>query len=219
MKTTSATRPGFDDSADFDEEPGIEADSAYSDEDDEDEEEYRTAESARRRPLALIIIIILILIVLGIGAFLFLRGSGSAAVPPLAADGSGVEASEPDYAEPADEEPAITAQDEPRPPEAEEPAVNNEPEVSGGTGEKQPAAEPVPEPEPEKTAVAVNSSEVPPEGRGGGVWYRLKWGDTLWNLSISFYRTPWLYGLIAVENGIKNPDLIYAGTDLFIPEN
>ena len=78
-------------------------------------------------------------------------------------------------------------------------------------------AEPAAEVETPERSVEYTS--VPPEGRGGGVWYRLKWGDTLWDLSNSFYRTPWLYGLIAVENGIKNPDVIYSGTDILIPEN
>lgn len=52
----------------------------------------------------------------------------------------------------------------------------------------------------------------------GGVWYVIRWGDTLWDLSASFYRTPWKFGTIARENRIQNPDLIYAGDDLFIPE-
>jgi hypothetical protein len=51
-----------------------------------------------------------------------------------------------------------------------------------------------------------------------GVWYVIRWGDTLWDLSASFYRTPWKFGILARENRIQNPDLIYAGDDLFIPE-
>ncbi len=52
----------------------------------------------------------------------------------------------------------------------------------------------------------------------GGVWYRVKRGDTLWDISSTFYRNPWLYPVIARRNRIKNPDLIFAGTKIFIPE-
>ena len=64
-----------------------------------------------------------------------------------------------------------------------------------------------------KPAVVVN------EDRLGGVWYWIRWGDTLWDISYSFYRTLWLYSKIAGANNITNPDLIYANTRLFIPEN
>ena len=52
----------------------------------------------------------------------------------------------------------------------------------------------------------------------GGVWYWIRRGDTLWGISSSFYRNPWYYGRIAEENRIRNPDLIYAGSKIFIPE-
>lgn len=52
----------------------------------------------------------------------------------------------------------------------------------------------------------------------GSVSYQIKWGDTLWDLSNSFYRTPWKYGDIARANGIKNPNKIYANTEILIPE-
>jgi LysM repeat protein len=53
---------------------------------------------------------------------------------------------------------------------------------------------------------------------GGGVSYRIKRGDTLWDISSTYYRNPWLYPVIARANGIKNPDLIIAGARIFIPE-
>jgi hypothetical protein len=52
----------------------------------------------------------------------------------------------------------------------------------------------------------------------GGVWYTIRWGDTLWDLAASYYRNPWLYPRIATANRIPNPDLIIAGRELFIPE-
>ena len=82
--------------------------------------------------------------------------------------------------------------------------------------------------EPEKPAPAavqstaaaaqpVAESPTPLEGERG-VRYRIKWGDTLWDLSSSYYRDPWLYPRIARANSIKNPDLIFAGTTIFVPE-
>lgn len=53
---------------------------------------------------------------------------------------------------------------------------------------------------------------------GKGVSYRIKRGDTLWDISSTYYRNPWLYPIIAKANGIQNPDLIIAGARLFIPE-
>jgi nucleoid-associated protein YgaU len=53
---------------------------------------------------------------------------------------------------------------------------------------------------------------------GKGVSYRIKRGDTLWDISSSYYRNPWLYPVIARANDIQNPDLIIAGARIFIPE-
>ncbi len=51
------------------------------------------------------------------------------------------------------------------------------------------------------------------------VVYRIKKGDTLWDISSAYYRNPWLYPKIARANSIPNPDLIFAGTRIVIPEN
>lgn len=51
------------------------------------------------------------------------------------------------------------------------------------------------------------------------VWYTIKKGDTLWDISSTYYRNPWLYPRIARANSIKNPDLIFAGTKIVIPSN
>ncbi len=42
--------------------------------------------------------------------------------------------------------------------------------------------------------------------------YLIKKGDTLWDISATYYRNPWLYPKLATANSIKNPDLIFAGT-------
>jgi nucleoid-associated protein YgaU len=53
---------------------------------------------------------------------------------------------------------------------------------------------------------------------GTGVSYRIKRGDTLWDISSTYYRNPWLFPVIARANDIENPDLIIAGARIFIPE-
>ncbi len=85
----------------------------------------------------------------------------------------------------------------------------------------------------DKTAVSVESSPAPSKSpqtasavseakkvgnSDKGVWYRIRWGDTLWGISYSFYSSPKLYAKIAEENKIKNPDLIFAETKIFIPK-
>jgi len=50
-----------------------------------------------------------------------------------------------------------------------------------------------------------------------GVWYKIRWGDTLWGISYSFYDSPKDYNEIVKENKIKNPDIIFAETEIFIP--
>jgi nucleoid-associated protein YgaU len=69
-------------------------------------------------------------------------------------------------------------------------------------------AEVAPAPEAPKKAVTF---------RKPGVTYKVKWGDTLWDLSYSFYRNPWIFVRIAKANKIKNPDLIICGAKLWIP--
>lgn len=58
---------------------------------------------------------------------------------------------------------------------------------------------------------------VPSVGANGTVRYKVKWGDTLWDLSETFYKNPWLYKKIAKHNKIKNPSLIVSGTYIEIP--
>ena len=67
-------------------------------------------------------------------------------------------------------------------------------------------------------AEAAGVSPSTPVESADGVWYSIRRGDTLWDISWNFYRTPWHYGRIAEKNSIRNPDLIFAGTKIFIPE-
>ena len=68
-------------------------------------------------------------------------------------------------------------------------------------------------PEPVVPEIPEPKVEVAP----AKVIYRIKWGDTLWDLAESYYQNPWLYPKIAKANNIKNPDVIISGTDIEIP--
>lgn len=62
-------------------------------------------------------------------------------------------------------------------------------------------------------------AEAPAAPAATGITYRIKKGDTLWDISSTYYRNPWLFPRLAKANSIKNPDLIFAGTKIFIPED
>lgn len=47
--------------------------------------------------------------------------------------------------------------------------------------------------------------------------YKIVWGDTLWDISTAYYKTPWKYKQLAKYNRIKNPDHIISGTYILIP--
>jgi hypothetical protein len=68
-----------------------------------------------------------------------------------------------------------------------------------------------------RPAPPVASYKVPTTIPREGAPYRIRWGDTLWDISEAFYRTPWLYPRIARFNNIRNPDLIISGTTIRIP--
>jgi len=90
--------------------------------------------------------------------------------------------------------------------------VSNAPPTKGGVTQKKQGMT-------EKKSEKVSTDTVKQKKtRKTGVWYRVKRGDTLWDISSTFYRNPWLYPVIARRNRIKNPDLIFAGTKIFIPE-
>jgi len=49
------------------------------------------------------------------------------------------------------------------------------------------------------------------------VRYKLRWGDTLWDISETYYQNPWLYKEIAEHNKLTNPDVVISGTYIEIP--
>jgi LysM repeat protein len=63
------------------------------------------------------------------------------------------------------------------------------------------------------TAAEPQKAELSPEGI-----YTIKQGDTLWDISNTFLKDPFLWPLLWKANPyIKNPDLIYPGNKLVIP--
>jgi hypothetical protein len=98
------------------------------------------------------------------------------------------------------------------------------------------AREPVlstPAPAPRAATPVISAAQQPPAAAGetpdrtrnvppvtipqGGMLYKIRWGDTLWDISEAFYRNPWLYSRIARFNNIRNPDFIISGTTIRIP--
>jgi hypothetical protein len=118
----------------------------------------------------------------------------------------------------------VTADRAPAPPTA--PATVQAPPSPAPAVAPAPAPAPVPaaapaQPAPAQPAAAQPATPAGPAATGAakapGVWYKVRWGDTLWDLSIAYYRTPWLYGNIAKANKLANPDLIISGTWIYIP--
>ena len=92
---------------------------------------------------------------------------------------------------------------------------------ASGTQPDAPRARQRPHPRATSAAAATTATSASTgtsAAAGTGVSYRIKRGDTLWDISSTYYRNPWLYPVIARANDIKNPDLIIAGARIFIPE-
>jgi len=68
-----------------------------------------------------------------------------------------------------------------------------------------------------RSPAPVASYNVPTTIPREGVNYKIRWGDTLWDIAEAFYRNPWLYPRIAKHNNIKNPNLIISGRTIKIP--
>ncbi len=161
----------------------------------EQKPEKRPRESGRASPVLIGALAALgILLILALAYFIYRATLDRKAEPPQT-----VSAVAPEKAAPAQ----VAATPLPAPaPVAPPPAATAAPAVAVATPE--PAAKPA---EPAKAAEPAKK----------GSWYKIRWGDTLWDLSIAYYRTPWLYRTIAKANKIKNPDHIISGTWIYIP--
>ena len=114
----------------------------------------------------------------------------------------------------------------------EEPVAVETPEVEPEE-ELVPEEEPEPEPEPvietsakeDEIVIIEEAEEVKPEPPAPpkeepkpDIIYKIKWGDTLWDIADTYYKNPWRYKKIARYNGIKDPDYIISGTKIKIPQ-
>lgn len=171
---------------------------------EEDSAEEKEIKPRRTRPLLVALLVILALALIGALLYLFVFVSGDEETPPpLEAMQEQEQTITPAPAEeepPAVEQPEEEAVVEAPIVEAEEPDLSED----GSSG-----------PESSGPTETVSKDQVE---YTGGVWYKIRWGDTLWEISSSFYNNPWLYGQIANENEIPNPDKIYADDSIFIPK-
>ncbi len=177
-------------------------------------------ERRRRSPLLLALIIVLaLLLIAGVG-YLILGGfkgpqtsppdSGAVMLPEETRPAEQPGAAESAAADTAGE--AVGTAEDARGADDRSPA---EPTMSAAA----PAAVLVSQPPPSAEAEdrGLPPASEPQQAPSAGVWYWIKWGDTLWDLAGTYYRNPWLYPKIAKANRIRNPDLIFAETKIFIP--
>lgn len=86
-----------------------------------------------------------------------------------------------------------------------------------------PEVEPVQAAKEDEVIIIEKAEEVVPlpppvkEEKPGNITYKIKWGDTLWDISDTYYKNPWKYKYLARFNGIKDPDYIISGTYIIIP--
>lgn len=185
----------------------------YSDSDDE--------ENVKKRKKSVWLILLLVLLgiaALVIGVLLITKQTPQADVQHVTMRNEEEMAAKPPVQpikepQPAEAKPAAETQKPDLPPDTKalEPPAPAEPAV---VEQIQPAqSEPAVQPEAEKSA----SSTALPVTVQEAFRYKIRRGDTLWDLSETFYRTPWLYKKIARHNHLKNPDVIFPGTYIEIP--
>ena len=188
----STASSDFDDSSETHHE--FSASSFYTDEGDAEESQPK-----RGMPIWLLILLILLgIAALVLGILLLTKKNLSDEEKPITVQLEATTAipsekapdQEPAASQPAPSLPADTPVTEPPAPNPDVPPAPQEPVV------KEPAA----------SVVAQKA-----------IRYKLRWGDTLWDISETYYRNPWLYTKIAKHNKLKNPDLIVSGTYIEIP--
>lgn len=194
------------------------------------EEEFVEQKEKKLHPLLLVGFILLGLAIIGLIGFLIFRSLEGSSVPPLKsesgekteqiADAGDVEQPE---SQPNGSAPEVSDQAQVQKP-ADSRQKGEESKTPVGTSETDTEAAQKKTPEAGVEKETPSRVETPSEQpsrevqRDTGVWYTIKWGDTLWDISASFYRTPWLFGLLARVNNIDDPNLIFAGKKLYIPE-
>lgn len=187
-------------------------------------ESYRVSSEDRRKEvvkgsgpnLVLLFVFVLlgVLLVAAIAYFIY-RSVRGPEVPPLTIRGTSTEVTPQQPSQPAQPSGSQTSGSQAQAGTSQSTAGSTQP--SAGSG--QPAAG--------QSQTPAGGGQTSVKGAGGeakvvakgGVTYRIKRGDTLWDISATYYRNPWLYRKLARANSIRNPDLIFAGTRIYIPEN
>jgi hypothetical protein len=177
---------------------------------------YRHAQRIRdkkkpRRSLAWLFILIGLIIILGLlAAWLFLLG-GMDVISSAMNRSNTVQTVQPATAR----QPELVKEPEPVKPAAPEPVVQSEPVPVI----QAPASPPAPRTQTarRRPPPPVASYNVPAVIPREGVNYRIRYGDTLWDIAEAFYRDPWLYPRIARHNNIRNPNYIISGRTISIP--
>ena len=171
-----------------------------------EETERRGEGRERRGPNVILLVLFVLLGVLLVAAIAYFvyRGIQGPQVPPLSTSQTTTQPAQKPAA-PA-QAPAVQAPSKPAPaaqpaPAQPAPAAAQTQQGTGG-----------------QAAVPASPAQPKPAAKGG-VTYRIKKGDTLWDIAATYYRNPWLYPKLAKANSIRNPDLIFAGTRITIPEN
>jgi nucleoid-associated protein YgaU len=154
--------------------------------------------------------------------------SSTAAASPTVADGPNTAAAPAAQPEAVPEEtpaPAVAAQTAAETPAASGMAATSPTVADGPNMAAAPTAQPeaVPEGAPapavaaQKIPAPVRSFKVPAKIPAGGVKYKVRWGDTLWDIADVFYNDPWLTNRLARYNKIRNKNVLIPGTIIRIP--
>ncbi|GHV70428.1 peptidoglycan-binding protein LysM [Spirochaetia bacterium] len=174
---------------------------------------------SRKFPWALVIIIIVVLLLGGAAAvWYFVFGGEIPANLPFSSKGTtaqSVPVAPPPVSAPPAPEPA-SAPTVPVTPVAEAPKPAEPVQVIRAPAAPAPVVQEVPV-NRSRRSPPVASYKVPSTIPKNGVAYKIRWGDTLWDISEAFYRNPWLYPRIARFNNIRNPDFIISGRTIRIP--
>lgn len=192
----------------------------YADEDDEKEPEPK-----RGMPVWLLILLILLgIAALVLGILLLTKKNLAEEDRPMVVQPE-VAAVIPSQKRPVQESPASNTAPslpadksvtEPPAPQAAAPAqpVKQEPSATQQPVQQEQPVKQEPPVQQTEPAVKEPAASIPTQK---AIRYKLRWGDTLWDLSETYYRNPWLYTKIAAHNKLKNPDLIISGTYIEIP--
>jgi hypothetical protein len=172
-------------------------------------------EDEKQFPWVVVILIgvLIVLLLLAVWFFLF-RGKEKVSPP---ADTPKTTQSAPEAPKPEEPRPIQPAQ-----PEQSQPVVSRPPPPPAAAPPVIEAPRSPPPARPQTTVrkrppAPVLSYKVPATIPREGVPYKVRWGDTVWDISAAFYRNPWLYPRIARFNNIRNPNLIISGTTIRIP--